>query len=93
MRYGSRTEGEKYQKAKEWKIPVINHLWLEACLLRWALVDVFDDTAFSEFPLDLFEKVGRIPSPYTFKDALMTRNCLLESTTQKRPSAELNLER
>ncbi|KAK0561358.1 regulator of Ty1 Transposition [Tilletia horrida] len=33
-------EGEKVKRAKEWGIPVLNHIWLEACFTRWQAIDV-----------------------------------------------------
>ncbi|CAD6897913.1 unnamed protein product [Tilletia controversa] len=33
-------EGEKVKRAKEWGIPVLNHIWLEACYTRWTALDV-----------------------------------------------------
>ncbi|KAE8218360.1 hypothetical protein CF319_g7751 [Tilletia indica] len=41
-------EGEKVKRAKEWGIPVLNHIWLEACYTRWQAVDVLQ-TRFTEY--------------------------------------------
>ncbi|KAM0789281.1 hypothetical protein ACM66B_000121 [Microbotryomycetes sp. NB124-2] len=31
--------GEKVRHAKSWHIPLVSHLWLEACILEWSFVD------------------------------------------------------
>jgi len=41
-------EGEKVKRAKEWGIPVLNHIWLETCFTRWQAVDVLQ-TRFAEY--------------------------------------------
>ncbi|KAK0519639.1 regulator of Ty1 Transposition [Tilletia horrida] len=41
-------EGEKVKRAKEWGIPVLNHIWLETCFTRWQAIDVLQ-TRFTEF--------------------------------------------
>lgn len=35
-------EGEKYEKAKEWNLNVINHLWLEDCFIQRRIVAMTD---------------------------------------------------
>ncbi|EJD49972.1 BRCT domain-containing protein [Auricularia subglabra TFB-10046 SS5] len=34
----SSTQGKKVEKAREWGIAVVSHLWLEDCLLQWKLL-------------------------------------------------------
>ncbi|KAK4051346.1 regulator of Ty1 Transposition [Microbotryomycetes sp. JL201] len=31
--------GEKVRHAKSWHIPLVSHLWLEACILDWSFID------------------------------------------------------
>ncbi len=51
--------GEKVLKAKEWDIPVVNHLYLEDCCTKWQRISP-DEMAYLEFPVgvDLQTVVG-----------------------------------
>ncbi|KAI5479354.1 BRCT domain protein Brc1 [Pseudohyphozyma bogoriensis] len=31
--------GAKVKHAKQWKVPLVTHLWLEACILEWSYID------------------------------------------------------
>jgi hypothetical protein len=85
-----RAEGEKYQKANEWKISIVNHLWLEACLSKWTLVNMLEDAKFKEFPVDVYAKIGMMPSPYA-----SAGNALVDTKIKgnKRKCVELDSER
>ncbi|PWN49274.1 hypothetical protein IE53DRAFT_346139 [Violaceomyces palustris] len=52
-------EGEKVQRAREWGIPVVNHLWLDCCFLEWEMLD-HADMRFIDFPshIDFQSLVG-----------------------------------
>jgi hypothetical protein len=38
--------GSKYAAGVRWNIPIVNHLWLEACLLAWSFVNPLLDPAY-----------------------------------------------
>jgi len=41
--------GQKYEAAKKWGIPVVNHLWLEDCYAYWQVTDT-DSRLYTYFP-------------------------------------------
>lgn len=56
--------GEKVNKAREWNIPVVNHLWLEQCFATWTN-QTLAQTQFLTFPgaAQLKAVVGRASVP------------------------------
>lgn len=54
-------KGEKVRRAQEWEIPVLNHMWLEACFVRWQSLNPAQNR-FIEFPpgVDLQSTVGKV---------------------------------
>ncbi|KAH8102204.1 hypothetical protein BXZ70DRAFT_986996 [Cristinia sonorae] len=53
-------EGKKTQKAVSWSIPVVNHMWLEDCLIQWRHISQAQDK-YTYFPpgVDFGKMLGR----------------------------------
>ena len=63
-----RPTGAKYEKANEWKVKVVNHLWLEDAISDWKIPSETVDT-YASFGPHLAESVGR-RRPLTRTDEL-----------------------
>jgi hypothetical protein len=58
-----KTDSVKYVKAIEWKIPVINHLWLEDVFKEWRVIPL-TLSKYKEFLTPLHDAVGQTPVLY-----------------------------
>ncbi|KAG9090769.1 hypothetical protein FRC06_000887 [Ceratobasidium sp. 370] len=61
----------KIEKAREWRIPIVNHLWLEDCFRAWAKMAI-SDRKYTEYPpgIDWMQEInargvgtGPLPDP------------------------------
>lgn len=46
----NRKSGEKVNRAGIWNIPVLNHMYLEDCFIKWRRLPEAGDSRYSEFP-------------------------------------------
>ncbi|KZW04352.1 hypothetical protein EXIGLDRAFT_635858 [Exidia glandulosa HHB12029] len=81
--------GKKTAKAREWRVPIVNHLWLEDCFLAWELISPAHER-YIRFPHhdDVTVTVGEAGiGKYTLEEhkATMKRLGLAEEKTPRRP--------
>lgn len=85
--------GEKVNKAREWNIPVVNHLWLEQCFATWTN-QTLAQTQFLTFPgaAQLKAVVGRASVPDTALQAYIrpVSKAAAPTHSQATPEAESN---
>jgi hypothetical protein len=63
-------EGEKYRKAQEWNVNIVNHLWIEDCWQKWTL-QALTKPQYLVHRMSLSRVVGDIPVP----DGFLQRKC------------------
>lgn len=58
-------EGEKYRKAQEWNVNVVNHLWIEDCWQHWTM-QALTRPQYLVHRMSLARVVGDLPVPAGF---------------------------
>jgi hypothetical protein len=79
-------EGEKYRKAQEWNVNIVNHLWIEDCWQKWTL-QALTKPQYLVHRMSLSRVVGDIPVPDGFLNKLASVEMAAEMRTPQQPTS------